>query len=276
MLSTPNKKNHLKIKVKKFWNDQSCGEVYATGKTDIEYYQSESKTRYELEPYIHRFAKFFEGKNKEILEVGVGMGTDHSEWAKSVPKLLKGIDLTSRAIEHTKKRFELLGFTSELQQADAENLPFKDESFDIVYSWGVLHHSPNTDSAINEVHRVLRTGGTTRVMIYHKYSLTGYMLWLRYALLRFRPFTSLKNIYFNHLESPGTKAYSKEEAKKLFSNFSDVKIKVQLNLGDLLEGSVGQRHTSILLSVAKKLWPRKLIKLLFKNHGLMLLIEAKK
>ena len=159
---------------------------------------------------------------------------------------------------------------------DSENLPFENESFDIVYSWGVLHHSPNTDFAINEVHRVLRDGGTTRVMIYHKYSITGYILWLRYALLRFRPFTSLKKIYFNHLESPGTKAYSKKEAKKLFSNYSDVKIKVQLNLGDLLEGSVGQRHNSILLSIAKKLWPRKLIKLLFKNHGLMLLIEAKK
>ena len=159
---------------------------------------------------------------------------------------------------------------------DAEKLPFLDSSFDLIYSWGVLHHSPNTETAIKEVHRVLRKGGIARIMIYHKYSLTGYMLWFRYALLRGRPFKSLESIYHNYLESPGTKAYSKYEAEKMFAQFAQLDIKVQLNFGDLLEGSVGQRHQGILLYIAKKLWPRKLLKSLFKNHGLMLLIEVRK
>ncbi len=266
----------LKDEIKGFWNEKSCGEIYAEGQSEKEYYESESKSRYELEPYIHDFAKFHEGKDKDVLEIGVGMGTDHSEWAKSNPASLTGVDLTPRAIEHTKNRFALFGLASELKEADAEQLPFDDDSFDLVYSWGVLHHSPNTPQAIKEVFRVLRSGGVTRIMIYHKYSLTGYMLWIRYGLFAGHPFKSLHDIYFNHLESPGTKAYSIEEARNMFSQFSKVDTKAQLSFGDLLEGAVGQRHRGILLSIAKKLWPRNLLKVLFKNHGLMLLIEAQK
>lgn len=266
----------LKDEVKRFWNEKSCGEIYAVGRSETEYYESESKSRYELEPYIRDFAKVHEGKDKDVLEIGVGMGTDHAEWAKACPKSLTGVDLTPRAIEHTEKRFALLGLASELREADAEQLPFDDNSFDLVYSWGVLHHSPNTPQAVKEVYRVLRPGGVTRIMIYHKHSLTGYMLWMRYGLLTGHPFTSLQDIYFNYLESTGTKAYSVDEAKEMFFPFSKVSAEVQLSFGDLLEGEVGQRHGGVLLSTAKKLWPRKLLRVLFKNHGLMLLIEAQK
>lgn len=174
------------------------------------------------------------------------------------------------------KKKILFGLISNIKEADAEQLPFDEKSFDLIYSWGVLHHSPNTLQTINEVFRLLRQGGVTRIMIYHKYSLTGYMLWIRYGLLAGHPFRSLHDIYFNHLESPGTKAYSIEEARNMFSQFSKVDIKVQLSFGDLLEGEVGQRHQGTLLSIAKKLWPRKLLKVLFKNHGSLLLIEAQK
>jgi hypothetical protein len=113
-------------------------------------------------------------------------------------------------------------------------------------------------------------------MIYHTYSLTGYMLWARYGLLAGHPFRPLREIYLNHLESPGTKAYSTAEARAMFSRFSQVDVRTQLCFGDLLQGSVGQRHGGILLSLAKTLWPRWLLKRLFKKSGLDLLIEAKK
>ncbi len=166
----------LKTQVRQFWDAMSCGEVYASGQTEKDYYESHSKARYELEPYILDFAKFHEGKDKDVLEVGVGMGSDHIEWAKSKPRSLSGIDLTPRAIEHTRKRLSIYGFESAIREGDAEHLPFDDNSFDLVYSWGVLHHSPNTLAGINEVYRVLRPGGTARIMIYHKYSLIGYIV----------------------------------------------------------------------------------------------------
>lgn len=265
-----------KTRVRDFWNEKSCGEVYATGDSELAYYESHRKARYELEPYLVDFARFTEGHGQDVLEIGVGMGADHVEWARSTPRSLTGIDLTPRAIDHTRTRMALYGFGSTLQVADAENLPFEDAAFDLIFSWGVLHHSPNTSDAVDEVYRTLRVNGTARIMMYHKHSLTGYLLWTRYALLAGRPFRTLSDVYSNHLESPGTKAFSADEARLMFRRFSRVKIRTQLSFGDLLQGSVGQRHKGMLLTVAKRLWPRWILGRLFKNHGLALLVEATK
>jgi SAM-dependent methyltransferase len=266
----------LKTRVKEFWNDKSCGEIYANGQTGMEYYESQSKARYDLEPYLKPFARFNEGKGKSVLEIGVGMGADHIEWAKSQPHSLTGIDLTPRAIEHTKKRLELYGFTSDVRVADAEQLPFNDNSFDIVYSWGVIHHSPDTEKALQEIHRVLKPGGDARIMIYHYYSIVGYMLWIRYALCRLKPFLPLSTIYARYLESPGTKAFTEAQATAMCSRFTKVSIKIQLSFGDLLQGMVGQRHKGPLLAIVKVLWPRWFIKRFLSHHGGCLFINASK
>jgi SAM-dependent methyltransferase len=159
---------------------------------------------------------------------------------------------------------------------DAEHLAFPSETFDVVYSWGVLHHSPDTARAISEVWRVLRPGGIARIMIYHKWSIVGCMLWSRYALARLRPFTSLKEIYGRCLESPGTKAYSRTEARDLFGAFRDVRIDTVLTHGDLLESGAGQRHQGAALSLARVFWPRWLIRRVLPNNGLFMLITATK
>ncbi len=209
-----------------------------------------------------------------MLEIGVGLGADHQQFAE-VGADLWGIDLTERAIEHTQKRFAVFGLPSRLSVCDAENLDFPDESFDCAYSWGVLHHSPNTPKAIAEVWRVLKFNGQANIMIYNKWSMVGLMLWVRYALLRFQPWLTLRYIYSHYLESPGTKAYSVDEAKLLFSAFSEVSIKTILTHGDLLESSAGQRHQGFLLILARRVWPRRLIRRLFPNAGLFMLIQAK-
>lgn len=129
---------------------------------------------------------------------------------------------------------------------------------------------------MSEVHRVLRPGGRARVMIYHRRSLVGTMLWLRYGLLKGRLRLPLAQVYGAHMESPGTKAYSVEEARALFAQFSAVNVTVQLSFGDLLEGDVGQRHGGPLLSLAKRLWPRALIRRWLSGRGLYLLINAVK
>lgn len=266
----------LKEQILQFWNRESCGTVYAQGSSEKEKYDTHTKARYELEPYLPVFAEFPSGAGKDILEIGVGMGADHVEWAKSRPKSLTGVDLTPLAVEHTTRRLSIYGLESKVQVADAENLPFDDDSFDLVYSWGVLHVSPDTQKTINEVHRVLRKGGLAKIMIYSKYSVVGYMLWLRYGLLRGKPFRSLDDIYWHHLESPGTKAYTIEQTERMFAKFSEAEIKPQLSFGDLLKGAVGQRHRGLILNLAKALWPRWLIKRFFANHGLYVLITARK
>jgi ubiquinone/menaquinone biosynthesis C-methylase UbiE len=265
--------DHEKLAVQEFWNRRSCGEVYADGETSTEKLDAQARARYALEPYIFGFARFSDGRGRDVLEIGVGMGADHLQWAKSSPRSLTGIDLTPRAIEHTRARLDAYGLTSRLECADAEHLPFPDNSFDIVYSWGVLHHSPDTPRAIDEVYRVLRPGGVARVMIYHYWSITGYLLWLRYGMFRGR---SLTHVYAKYLESPGTKAYTIEQAENMFRRFKAVFAHSQLSFGDLLQGEVGQRHRGPLLTLAKTLWPRPVIRRLLSKHGLMLLVEARK
>ena len=191
----------LKKDVHDFWQQESCGEVYATGDSAGSKLQSQALARYELEPYIPGFARFEEGRGLSVLEIGVGMGADHLEWARHRPRRLVGLDATNRALEHTRSRLTFAGCTPVLLHADAERLPFQSDSFDVVYSWGVLHHTPDTPGAIREVLRVLRPGGTARVMIYHRRSIVGFLLWLKYALLPGRPFRSLDDIYAHHLES---------------------------------------------------------------------------
>ena len=266
----------LKEQVQEFWNAHSCGEVYAGGDELRARLESEYDARYALEPYIPTFARFEDGRDKDVLEIGVGMGSDHLRWASARPRSLSGIDLTRRAVEFTRARLALANHTTDVRVADAEQLPFADDSFDLVYSWGVLHHTPNTAAAIREVRRVLRPGGVARIMIYHKYSMTGFMLWTRYALLRAKPQRTLAEIYSSYLESPGTKAYSVEEARQLFIGFRDLQARTMLNFGDLLQGAAGQRHAGLLLEAARALWPRWLIKRLFPSLGLMLLVEATK
>ncbi len=267
---------NLKESVREFWNAKSCGEVYAEGADLRARLETQAEARYQLEAYLKPFANYPSGAGRDVLEIGVGMGADHLEWAKSQPRTLTGVDLTERAIEFTQARLALYGLNSELRVADAENLPFADNSFDIVYSYGVLHHSPDTARAIREAHRVLRPGGVAKIMIYHSRSIVGYMLWTRYALLGLKPLTPLRDIYANYLESPGTKAFTVQQARGLFAPFLSAKFEICLEPGDLIEGAVGQRHGGLALRAAKAVWPRGLIRKTMGNHGLGMLITAVK
>jgi ubiquinone/menaquinone biosynthesis C-methylase UbiE len=263
-----------KLEVKDFWNTNSCGEqLYLKGSDEVEAFRFQSAMRYQLEPYIENFANFSSASNKKILEIGVGLGADHQKFAEA-GAILTGIDLTEKAIKYSQKRLSLFGLTSMLQVADAENLPFANQSFDLVYSWGVIHHSPDTQKAVNEIYRVLDKGGEAKVMIYHKWSIVGYMLWMRYGLFRLNPFISLKEIYEKYLESPGTKAYTIQEAKEMFNQFSDVHISTMLTHADLLTSEAGQRHRGRLLKLARILFPRNIIRTFLHTHGLFMLIKA--
>lgn len=265
----------LKAEVRGFWDAASCGEVYAEGPGAEQQFRRHAEARYRLEPYIRSFARFSEGVGQNVLEIGVGMGADHLEWARSGPRRLAGIDLTPRAVAWTTRRLATYGYTSELKEGDAEHLAFLDNAFDIVYSWGVLHHSPDTPQAFREAHRVLRPGGVLRAMIYHRPSVVGLMLWARYGLGMGHPARSLTDIYARHLESPGTKGYTVSEARGLVAPFRACGIRSAIGFGDLLLGEVGQQHGGRGLAIAKRLWPRPLIRRL-PALGLLLLIEATK
>jgi len=263
-----------KVAVREFWDERSCGEVYTEGSTEDEQLQTQASARYRLEPYLRPFARF-DGADKDVIEIGVGMGADHAEWAKSRPRHLVGIDFSRRAIQWTEQRLSAADLNSGLAVGDVENLPFRDSSFDVVYSWGVLHHTPDTQRAFDEAHRVLRPGGDLRVMIYHRPSVVGLMLWIRYGFLRMRPWISQTDLYSSYLESPGTQGFTVAEAKELVSRFDSIEVETVVSLGDLLEGEVGQRHRGLALQAAKMIWPRSALRRL-PGLGLFMLIKARK
>lgn len=112
--------------------------------------------------------------------MGVGLGTDHIQLVRAGAHLA-GVDLTPESIKQTRQRVELCHATSDLQVADAEALPFSTGEFDAVYSFGVLHHTPDMRKAITEVHRVLRPGGTAVIGLYNRHSLFYLSVILRYT-----------------------------------------------------------------------------------------------
>src|SRR5450432_703926 len=123
-----------KDEVREFWDAEPCGTRYLAGD---EGFDAHAHTRYGLEPYIPEFAQFASARGLKVLEVGVGMGADYLEWLKA-GALATGVDLSSASLDRARRRCADAGYPSDLQVADAEKLPFPDNTFDVVYSYGVM------------------------------------------------------------------------------------------------------------------------------------------
>lgn len=258
-----------KSAVKDYWEAKVCGATYGRespdGAVDLD---RMAEARYRLEPYIPSFADFPSARGKRVLELGIGGGVDFSGWVLNGADAT-GVDLTEAGVRMARTYLAQKQFdprTYRLLVGDAENLAIRDESFDIVYSFGVLHHSPDTPRTFREVHRVLKPGGIFRGMIYHLYSPVMFMMWLRYGLFAGRPFKSVRQAVFENLESPGTKVYTRKEAADLLtaSGFTDVRVFAKISFGDLLLIKPGKRYQSLPYRIWWRLYPRWAIRLIEK------------
>ena len=211
-----------KSAVRRYWEAAPCGSSLSKAEPGSQaFFEEIEAMRYRLEPFILKFAEFERWSGKDVLEVGFGLGTDFVRFARAGSKLT-GIDLTDVSVDLVRQRLALESLDADVRVADAEALPFPDESFDLVYSWGVLHHTPDTRQALSEIRRVLKPDGEVRVMLYSRRSWTALGMWLRYALVRGRPWRSFAAVLAEHMESPGTKAYTRRELKDLFGGFRGV------------------------------------------------------
>ena len=157
-------------------------------KIDKEFFDAADFIEYKKKPF-GKIIPFKWIKDKKVLEVGCGMGSVSQLIAMHGAKLTS-IDLTPRAIRNTNKRFSILRKArKDLKnlkyckaiEANAQKLPFKNETFDFIISWGVIHHAPDTQKCMNEIYRVLKKGGITSGMVYHKNSVVYY---IHYMFLR--------------------------------------------------------------------------------------------
>ena len=248
----------LKERVRTFWQEHPCGTKFVDAPPGSKrFYELVEEHRYEKEWHIPDAAGFAHAKDLKVLEIGCGLGTDGAQFARAGADYT-GIDLTDAAVDLARKRFDLFQLTGTFRVADAEGLDFPDNSFDVVYSHGVLHHTPDTAGAIKEVHRVLKPGGRAVVMLYHRdsYNYRVNISLLRRAgvhLLRWpagvrlvhlltgesedalrehsarlkseRSYLSSEEFLSQNTDGAGNplaRVYSRKEAATLFSNFSKV------------------------------------------------------
>ena len=220
------------------WNQDLAGAIYGR-EHDFgtrEFFDAVERHRYtEYAPWMPEVMGFKKFAGACLLEVGCGMGTDLLQFARGGANVT-GIDLTPRSIEISRLHFEIYGQRGDFAISDCEKLPFKTESFDVVYSNGVLHHTPDTAGAVRELHRVLRRGGQARVMLYHRGSVAYWLqIILRHGLfggelLRGHSPEEIMSRYVEINEGGGrplVKVFSRSEARKLFSIFRDVSVEVE-------------------------------------------------
>jgi SAM-dependent methyltransferase len=248
--------------VRTFWQGSPCGEDTAADPGTLRHYIEVEAYRYAHSPHIPEVAEFERFAGKRVLEIGCGIGTDGVQFARAGAEYV-GVDLTNAAVERAAENFALRGLRGRFEVADAESLPLEPDSFDHVYSFGVIHHSPTPSAILAEILRVLRPGGTVTVMLYNRTSINYYVeiMFLRklgrtalrpeaapavMARVLGLPREKLEGHRRNMLrvhhptpeqwismntdgpDCPLARVYSAKDAKSLFSQFVEVETEVRL------------------------------------------------
>lgn len=254
-----------------FWSRFPCGKDFS-GKPVFtkEFYDEVEEERYRRQPYLFSFAQFTRYHGKRVLEAGTGLGIDFSQWVRA-GALAYGTDLTEEAVSSVRRLLELRGLKAEeVRTANAEALPYPDNFFDLVYSWGVIHHTPDMEKAVSEILRVITPGGHGKVMIYNRYSMVGFYIWIRHALLKGRPWKTLDWGFRRFIQNPGTQAYRPSEMKKMLEKYGacEIEIRTVLTFADKLERYKNRALTFTAGTIARILGGDRV--------GLYMLIDFKK
>jgi len=228
--------DEYKQRAREQWGANPCGAHVALDQEfgTRDYFDAIEHNRYdEYAPWMKEVIGFDRFAGKRLLEVGFGTGTDLLQFARG-GATVTGVDLTPRSIALARRRFDVYGLTGEFAIGDGESLAFADATFDVAYAFGVLHHTPDTDGAVREIHRVLKPGGKAIVMLYHRRSIYYFgSLIFKHGILGGELFKrSLTEIMGRHVEHsetngrPLVKAYTRSEASGLFRGFSNYKVEV--------------------------------------------------
>ncbi len=215
--------------VRSFWEDNPlCAAAipYPLGTAEyFAYYDGlrEANESPAFSSWLHEYSAF---TGRKVLDVGSGNGYVLSRYAQEGADVF-GIDLTSAAVKLCQQRFELLGLHGDFRVANAEQLPFEDESFDCVCSMGVLHHTPNTAAAVGEIFRVLKPGGRLIVMFYHRNSA---LYRLRFPIMRLLSGKTMQQLAneVDGVGNPKGDIYSKAQLRRLLAQFENLELFVAL------------------------------------------------
>lgn len=235
LLPPASRENTFKRSMQEFWGS-------GWTKRHHDDFHTEERTRFTLDLGAMQLLADIRGDNqfremmalplagKRVLEVGCGAGHSSIIFALQGAQVV-GSDLTASAVAMTQQKFRLLGLDAMAVQADAEYLPFADESFDVVFSSGVLHHTPNIEQAVGHLHRVLKPGGHVIVMLYAQRSFYYLVSLLLIQGILFGGIMRHGRDWLGHLTERGwltsgaklnplTRVYSRRTMRRLFRRFS--------------------------------------------------------
>lgn len=264
-------------KIKEYWNARPCNIKHSPEPVGTKtYFQQVRDRKYFVEYHIPEFAEFSKWKDKKVLEIGCGIGTDTQSFAEAGAKVT-AVDLSENSITIARDRMSLHDLSVDFYQGNAEILSsyVPEDSFDLVYSFGVLHHTANPERAYLEIKKFMRPDTVFKIMVYHKLSWKVFWILFRYG---YGAFWRLNKLIAENSEAafgcPVTFAYTKKEFKKLLENwgYEVTSMKVDHIFPYSIEPYKKYQY--------KKVWyfrwiPQKLFRSFEKIFGWHLLVEAK-
>jgi SAM-dependent methyltransferase len=205
----------LKEKIVDYWDRQPCNIKHSQRELGTpEYFEEVTARRYKVEPHILDFAQFHRWQGKRILEIGCGIGTDAEQFVRHGAEYV-GIDISDSSLNICRDRFNTLGLRGEFLNINlldpADTIPAQHLGmFDLVYSYGVIHHSPDIAQHIQEIHKLVTPGGEFRFMVYAKNS------W-KYAMIQ-------KGLdqFEAQAECPYAEAFTKDDIGQLLDGMFEI------------------------------------------------------
>jgi 2-polyprenyl-3-methyl-5-hydroxy-6-metoxy-1,4-benzoquinol methylase len=160
--------------VRAYWNSRPCNIRHSTKPVGTrEYYDEVEARKYFVEPHIPRFAEFERWNGKKVLEIGCGIGTDTINFARAGAQVT-AVDLTEQSLQVARQRAKVFGLEDRIQfiQADAEKLSesVPVQPYDLVYSFGVIHHTPDPNRVLDEIRKYVTAESTVKIMVYNRWS----------------------------------------------------------------------------------------------------------
>jgi len=209
--------------VKDYWNARPCNVRHSPAEVGTEEYFNQVEARkYFVEPHIPGFAEFERWRGKKVLEIGCGIGTDTINFARA-GAAVTAVDLSAESLKLANKRAEVFGLADRINfiEANAERLSefVKPDAYDLIYSFGVIHHSPRPQEIVDQIRRhFVSSGSTLKLMVYNRYSWKVWWMLLQEKLR----FWDLDSIVAKHSEAqtgcPITYSYSRRSVKDLIGD----------------------------------------------------------
>jgi 2-polyprenyl-3-methyl-5-hydroxy-6-metoxy-1,4-benzoquinol methylase len=210
-------------RVQNYWNTRPCNIRHSPKEVGTrEYFDEVEARKYFVESHIPGFAEFERWKGKKVLEIGCGIGTDTINFARHGAQVT-AVDLTERSLEVARQRAKVFGVEDRIRfvQANAEELSsfVPAEPYDLVYSFGVIHHTPHPERVIKQLRQYVTRGSTVKIMVYNRWSWKVIWILLVYGKGQFWKLDKLIAEYSEaQTGCPVTYSYSRQDGRKLLED----------------------------------------------------------